>query len=96
MSLHFIEKAYAAGTPISANNLINNILDNIVNPIILLMLALAVIFFLWGVLDFVRNAENSEKRKEGGTHMLWGAIGLFIMISAYGIVRLIIGTITNS
>jgi hypothetical protein len=92
MSLNLIEKVYAqAGEP--AYTLLQKILTNIINPIITLMMAVAVIFFLWGVFDFVRNADSSDKRKEGGTHMLWGAIGLFIMVTAYGILNLILGTI---
>jgi hypothetical protein len=75
------------------NQLLRNILDNIVNPVISLMLAVAVLYFLWGVFEFVRNAESSEERKKGGIHMLWGAIGLFIMIAAYGILNLIKGTL---
>jgi uncharacterized membrane protein len=87
------QKVYAAGTPIDTNTLIQNIMSNIVNPFVVLMLAVAVLYFLWGVFEFVRNAESSEERKKGGQHMLWGAIGLAIMTGAYGILNLIIGTI---
>lgn len=75
------------------NTLLQKILDNIVNPFVLLMVGVAVLYFLWGVFEFVRNAESSEERKKGGLHMLWGAIGLFIMVGAYGILNLIMGTI---
>ncbi len=75
------------------DTLIQNILDNIVNPLVLLMIGLAVVYFLWGVFEFVRNAESSEERKKGGMHMLYGALGLFIMVTAYGILNLILRTI---
>ena len=98
MFLNLIEKAYAAeiiggGAPISPKTLLNNILDQIVNPLIILMVAVAVLYFLWGVFQFVKNAESSDERKKGGMNMLWGAIGLFIMVTAYGILNLIMGTI---
>jgi hypothetical protein len=96
MLSNLITKAYAAGlngTPISGTTLVANILKNIVNPIIALMVAVAVIVFLWGAFQFVRNAESPEERQKGGMTMLWGVIGLFIMASAYGILNLIIGTI---
>jgi hypothetical protein len=92
-----IKKAYAqstlTGTPISTNTLIQNILANIVNPLITLMVAVAVIYFLYGVFEFVKNAESSEERKKGGMHMLFGAIGLALMATAYGVLNLIIATI---
>ena len=81
------------GTPIDTNTLIQNILTNIVNPLILLMVGVAIIYFLWGVFEFVRNADSSEERKKGGDHMLYGALGLFIMVTAYGVLNLILGTI---
>ena len=90
---NLIEIAYAAPLPAETKSLINRILDNIVNPLIMLMIAVAVIYFLWGVFEFIRNAESSEERKKGGMHMLFGALGLFIMVSAYGILNLIISTI---
>ena len=81
------------GNAIDTNTLIQNILTNIVNPLILLMVGVAIIFFLWGVFEFIRNADSSEERKKGGEHMLYGALGLFIMSTAYGILNLILGTI---
>jgi hypothetical protein len=91
-----MEKVYASDIPAVAQTLITKILDNIVNPIVSLMIGLAVIYFIWGVFQFVRNAESSEERKKGGMHMLYGSIGLFIMVTAYGILNLILGTINSN
>jgi hypothetical protein len=57
------------------------------------MVVVSVVVFLWGVFQFIRNAESSEERKKGGLHILWGSVGLFIMVTAYGILNLILGTI---
>ena len=73
--------------------LLQKILTNIVNPLVTLMVAVAVLVFLWGVFQFIRNAESSDERKKGGMNMMWGAIGLFIMVTAYGVLNLILGTI---
>ncbi len=90
----FIQIAHAANdiSP-QAKSLIQKILDNIVNPVVTLLVAVAVLVFIYGVFEFVRNAESSDERKTGGQHMLWGAVGLFIMVTAYGILNLILGTI---
>lgn len=85
-------KVYAADV-ITTDKLIENILTNILNPFITLLIGVAVIYFLWGVFLFVRNADSSEERKKGGMHMLWGAVGLFIMVTSYGVVNLILGTL---
>jgi len=86
--------AYAAGTDSAAfNSLFNKIVNNIVTPAIYLIVAIAVVYFVWGVMVFVQNADNPEKRKEGYMHMLWGIIGIFIMISAKGILGIISSTL---
>ena len=90
-----IKKAYADSIPAQTTHFVQNILNEIVNPVITLMVGVAVVVFLYGVFEFVRNAESSDERKKGGEHMLWGAIGLFIMVTAYGILNLIIGTINT-
>lgn len=77
----------------SADTLISNVINNIVNPIITLALAVAVLYFLWGGFQFVRNADSPDERKKGSLNMIWGIVGLVIMISAYGILNLILGSI---
>jgi hypothetical protein len=81
------------GVPKDAQGLLNALVANIVNPMITLLLALAVLYFIYGVFEFVRNADSPEDRKKGGMHILWATIGIFIMISAYGIISLVKGTI---
>lgn len=78
---------------INFSSLFNKIITNIAQPIASLLLALAVVYFVWGVMVFIKNADNPEKRKEGYEHMIWGIIGIFIMVSATGIVRILQSTI---
>ncbi len=87
-----IPKVYAAGNDVAFNSLFNSIITNIVNPIIYLLMALAVVYFVWGVLMYIRNADNAEKKADGYKHMIWGIIGIFIMVSAKGIINLILAS----
>ncbi len=66
--------------------------EHVLNPLIFLLLALAFIYFFWGIFTFVSNAESSEARELGKRHMIWGVIGIVIMISAYAILGVITGT----
>jgi ABC-type phosphate transport system permease subunit len=74
--------------------LIAKLMLYIVNPLIVLVFAIALLVFLWGIFEFVLNRDaNSEKANAGKMHMLWGTVGMFIMISAFAIARLIATTI---
>lgn len=72
---------------------IQTINDAIVNPLILLMIAVAVIYFLWGLSLFLINAEDAVKREEGKRKIVWGLIGLFVMVSVFGILKIVVNTI---
>jgi hypothetical protein len=94
MLLNLIQIANAqSDVPPEAERIIRNILSQILNPVITLMVGVAVLYFLWGAFEFIRNAESSAERKKGSLNMLWGALGLFIMVTAYGILNLILGTL---
>ncbi len=67
-------------------------LGGIFNAIIPLLMVAATVFFLWGVLQFVTSGGDEDKRKEGRDHIIYGLIGLFIMVAVWGLVGAIQGT----
>ncbi len=73
----------------SANQLIAKISVQIVNPLIGLFIVIALVVFIWGVVEFIAGAENEEKREKGKQHIIWGVIGLFIMVAVAGILQII-------
>jgi uncharacterized membrane protein YidH (DUF202 family) len=56
------------------------------------MFALAVVFFLYGMVEFLANQTNEEKKTTGKSHMLWGIVGIFIMLGVWFILGVIINT----
>ena len=64
----------------------------VLNPLIQFAFIVAFVFFIWGVMQFIRNANNPEGRKKGQDHMVWGVIGLVIMLGVYGIINILINT----
>lgn len=48
--------------------------------------------FLFGVFQFIKGANDATKRDEGKRKLTYGLIGMFIMFSAYGLVRLVVST----
>jgi len=64
----------------------------ILNPLIEMSFVVALGVFLFGVMEFIRGADNEEQRSKGKQHMLWGIIGLLIMLSVFGIITLLTNT----
>ena len=60
----------------------------IARSVIPLIFALAVAMFLWGVVQFV--IKDSEEAKDKGRQlMVWGIIGLTVMIGVWGLVGIV-------
>ena len=64
----------------------------IVNPLILLLVAVATTYFVWGLMLYIANAADADKRAEGKKRIVYGLIGLFVMMSVYGIINLVLNT----
>ena len=91
MHFQFISTAEA-----SVVTLMNSIDRVIINPLIMLVFACALVFFLFGVAKYVLNPESEEVRKTSKSHMLWGVLGMFIMVSVFFIMNLITRTLGES
>lgn len=74
---------------VSGSPIIDKIKTEIINPIIILLVAVAVGYFLYGLMEFIRNQDNEDAQESGKKHMLWGVIGIAIMFSVYGILNLV-------
>jgi len=88
MYFQFIPTAEA-----NVNTLMNSIDKVIINPLILFLFSLALVYFLYGVARYLMNPGSEEIRKDSKSHMLWGVVGMFIMISVFFIMRIILSTL---
>jgi succinate dehydrogenase/fumarate reductase cytochrome b subunit len=88
----FINIAYASGGE-SLDQFIRNVDNYIINPLIILLFALAIAYFLWGIFEFLSNADNEEKRTSGKKHMLFGVIGITIMMAVWTLLSIILNTL---
>jgi uncharacterized membrane protein YidH (DUF202 family) len=65
----------------------------IIQPVVAFIVALGLVFFLYGVMEYILGSDNSEQRTKGAKHMVWGIIGLAIMVMVWGIIGVIKSTI---
>lgn len=90
----FIQTAYAANVTAqaAAQCLVDKVNNAVLFPLIGLLSGIAVLVFLWGAFIYVKNADNDTARQQGQNHLLYGIIGLLIMVSAYAILSIAAGT----
>jgi ribose/xylose/arabinose/galactoside ABC-type transport system permease subunit len=51
------------------------------------IVALTVLVFLWGIFKYVLAGGDPDKRSEAKGYIIWGIIGLAVMISVSGLVN---------
>ena len=75
----------------SAGSLIIDTINNVLVPVIF---AVAFIFFLYGAFQtFIVGANNDEAKEKGKNLMLYGLIGFFVMVSVWGLVNILTGSV---
>lgn len=82
----------ATDAQIVAQSFLSKINDVILFPLIALMLAIALLVFFWGAFEYVRGAASGESRETGQRHLLYGIIGMLVMISAFAILTIAAAT----
>jgi hypothetical protein len=65
--------------------------QQLLNSIVPVLLALAVVYFVWGVVQFMIN-DSEEAKKKGKDKIIYGIIGLAVIMGIWGLVDLITNT----
>ena len=77
----------------AARSIVDGITTLIIQPIISLLFAAGFLIFMWGMVVFIANPNDSTKKVTGQKHMIYGIIGLLIMVSIWGIVGIVTDTL---
>lgn len=85
--------AFAASeAQVVAQGFLSKIEYVILFPLITLMMAVALLMFLYGAFEYVRGANDASERETGTRHLLYGTIGMLVMLSALAIFTIAAGT----
>ena len=79
----FVNKVYAANDIVALEDEILKLLSSIV-PVII---GIAVIFFLWAGVRFMKAGDNLEERQNARDLMIYGIVGILVMVSLWGIIQ---------
>ncbi len=91
--ISIVPTAQAAVDAQAFGKVVDPIINNIVNPVVELMFAVALVAFVYGVLQLVW---GDEGKRDDAKRAIWmGVIGMFIMVSAWGIIYVIANTVNQ-
>jgi hypothetical protein len=73
---------------IEAQNFVILFSEVILTPLIALLTGVAFLVFLYGCAMYIFNATNDQARSQGRQHIIFGLIGLLVMVSAWAILTI--------
>lgn len=74
----------------SAQRLIDalGVVNTLLNALIGVMVVMAIVVFFWGLVKYLWGA-SSENAHDGINLMIWGVGAIFVMVSVWGLIRLL-------
>lgn len=91
-SLATLLPVVAFAQPITDVNSLTFKLTNIGNTFIQILIAIAVIVIIFNVVRFIIKSDAPEERATIGKAILWSIVGLFVILSIWGLVRILTTT----
>jgi hypothetical protein len=73
----------------NSEQVFERVVTEVFSPLYELVAACAFVYFLYGVFMFLVNFNDPEKKNTGKKHLIWGIVGLFIIFSIGGILKLL-------
>jgi len=59
----------------------------ILNVLLPVLMLVGVVVFLWGVIKYITSSGDEEARKSARGYIIYGLIGIFIMVALWGIIQ---------
>lgn len=87
--------SFIAPSLASAQTLLNTLalVNTFLNAAIGLFITLAIVVFFYGLIKYLTKLGGEDAAKEGLSTMFWGVIAIFVMVSIWGIIRLLQNTL---
>lgn len=67
-------------------DILSTVESQVLAPLQSFLLALAVLLFIWGIIEFIAGASSEEARTTGKKHMIWGIVGMVIILASMAII----------
>jgi hypothetical protein len=72
------------------SELVNNTVNSLLKPLPAILVGIAVVMFIYGVI-ILMFSEGGEKKEEGKQYMIWGIVGIFVIVTMWGLINILAG-----
>lgn len=68
------------------------LVTGVISPLIYLIFSASVAIFFWGIAKYMGKMGDDKEREKAKSLMIWGIIGIFVMVSIWGWVNILSNT----
>ena len=68
-------------------------ISKVLSALVPIMVTLALIYFIYGLAEYVAVSGNEAKKAEGKNIMIYGTLAMFMIVSIWGVVKFIGDTV---
>jgi len=71
-----------------------NLINTVINALVPIIISIALVVFFWGLVQYLVKigGGSSQDRGDAIQLMIWGVVAIFVMVSIWGIIRLLQST----
>jgi hypothetical protein len=96
LALPSVALAQGTLTTITNVNGVSSRLLGIGSTVIYVLVALAVLFIVYNVVMYLVRGADPAAKSAAGMNVLWGIVGLFVIVSIWGLVNILTGTFNTT
>jgi hypothetical protein len=74
------------------SSFVSFIIGAIFSPLVTIFISLGVIAFVYGIAKYVYSGGDAKQREQGRKMMVYGIVAIFVMVSFWGLAKLIANT----
>lgn len=63
-----------------------------INILTAILVSVAILMFIWGVIQYVSSGGDEEKQTAARSTMIYGIIGIFVIVAVWGLVNILKNT----
>lgn len=82
--------------PLGSINSPQALIGKIITSVLGIVGSLALLMFVYGGLIWMTSSGNQEKVKQGRDTLMWAAIGLVVIFSAYALTRVLLNSVVGN
>jgi|GEM_PF-534472 len=76
----------------AGQTILQRFIQLILDPAVKVIFTAGLFLFFWGIIEFLWELKDGKAGEAGKQHMLWGMVGMLIMVSFGAIIQLIMNT----